>query len=148
MTNMSSCILMLGLAVSTILAGCSSTENNEDIVTQSIEASDFALEVTTPTVIATGAAIKIKGTLKYTGVKPVEVSHGEPIIRFFFSGSNEERSYTDKGYVTVFKSGQIVEIEDEFIAAKKGKQNLFVNIEGFSFKDISLTMNPIEIFVN
>lgn len=143
MTKMRICILMLVFVVSTIFAGCSSTEKNEDTVTQSVEVSDFILEVTTPTVIATGEAIKVKGALKYTGVKAVEVSHGEPIIRYFFSGSNEERSYTDEGYLTVFKSDQIVEVEDEFIATKKGKQNLFVTIDG----DISLTMNPIEILV-
>ena len=46
-------------------------------------------------------------------------------------------------YLTEFKSGQLVEVEDEFIVTKKGKQNLLVNIDG----DISLTMNPIEILV-
>lgn len=46
-------------------------------------------------------------------------------------------------YLTEFKSGQLVEVEDEFIVTKKGKQNLFINIAG----DISLTMNPIEILV-
>ncbi|WP_413372943.1 hypothetical protein [Paenibacillus taichungensis] len=143
MTKLSSWILMLVLVVPMIFAGCSSTEKNEDTVTQSVVASDFVLEVITPTIIVTGEAIKVKGTLKYAGIKPVEVSHGEPIIRFFFSGSNEERSYTDKGYLTEFNSGQIVEVEDEFIVTKKGKQNLFVNIAG----DISLTMNPIEILV-
>ncbi|WP_424769320.1 hypothetical protein [Paenibacillus sp. sgz302251] len=147
MTKMISCILMLVLVVSMIFAGCSSIEKNADTVTQSVEASDFVLEVTTPTAIDTGEAIKVKGTLKYTGVEPIGVSHGEPIIRFFFSGSNEERSYSDKGYLTEFKSGQIVEVEDEFIATKKGKQNLFVKIDGFSSKDISLTMNPIKILV-
>lgn len=34
-----------------------------------------------------------------------------------------------------------------FIATKKGKQHLFVNLDGFSFKDNSLTMNPVEILV-
>lgn len=143
MTKMSSWILMLVLVVPMIFAGCSLTEKNEEIVTQSVVASDFVLEVTTPTIIVTGEAIKVKGTLKYTGIKPVEVSHGEPIIRFFFSGSNEERNYKDMAYLTDFKSGQLVEVEDEFIVTKKGKQNLLVNIDG----DISLTMNPIEILV-
>ncbi|KOY15882.1 hypothetical protein [Paenibacillus xylanivorans] len=143
MTKMSSWILMLVFVVPMIFAGCSSTEKNEKIVTQSVVASDFVLEVTTPTSIVTGEALKVKGTLKYTGIQPVEVSHGKPIIRFFFSGSNEERNYTDMGYLTEFKSGQIVEVEDEFIVTKKGKQNLLVNIAG----DISLTMNPIEILV-
>lgn len=134
---------MLVFVVPMIFAGCSSTEKNEEIVTQSVVASDFVLEVTTPTSIVTGEALKVKGTLKYTGIQPVEVSHGKPIIRFFFSGSNEERNYTDMAYLTEFKSGQIVEVEDEFIVTKKGKQNLLVNIAG----DISLTMNPIEILV-
>ncbi|WP_307542933.1 hypothetical protein [Paenibacillus sp. W4I10] len=76
-------------------------------------------------------------------MKPVEVSHGKPIIRFSFSGSNEERNYTDVGYVTEFKSGQVVEVEDEFMVTKKGKQNLIVDMTA----DISLTTNPIEILV-
>ncbi|MGW7157969.1 hypothetical protein [Paenibacillus taichungensis] len=143
MTKMSSWILVLVLVVPMIFAGCSLTEKNEEIVTQSVVASDFVLEVTTPTIIVTGEAMKVKGTLKYTGIKPVEVSHGKPIIRFYFSGSNEERNYKDMAYLTEFKSGQLVEVEDEFIVTKKGKQNLLVNIDG----DISLTMNPIEILV-
>ncbi|SEK75801.1 hypothetical protein SAMN05518856_104232 [Paenibacillus sp. OK003] len=76
------------LGVPIIFAGCSSTEKNEDTVTQSVVASDFVFEVITPTIIVTGEAIKVKGTLKYTGIKPVEISHGEPIIRFFFWGSH------------------------------------------------------------
>ncbi|RAW15096.1 hypothetical protein DC345_13690 [Paenibacillus taichungensis] len=143
MTKKSSWILMLVLVVPMIFAGCSLTEKNEEIVTQSVVASDFVLEVTTPTNIVTGEAIKVKGTLKYTGIQPVEVFHGKPIIRFYFSGSNEERNYKDMAYLTEFKSGQLVEVEDEFIVTKKGEQNLLVNIDG----DISLTMNPIEILV-
>ncbi|CAM3020681.1 hypothetical protein HP548_26490 [Paenibacillus taichungensis] len=143
MTKMSSWILMLVLVVPMIFAGCSLTEKNEEIVTQSVVATDFVLEVTTPTIIVTGEAIKVKGTLKYTGIQPVEVSHGKPIIRFYFLGSNEERNYKDMAYLTEFKSGQLVEVEDEFIVTKKGKQKLLVNIDG----DISLTMNPIEILV-
>lgn len=79
---------MLVLVVPMIFAGCSSTEKNEETVTQSVVASDFVLEVTTSTNIVTGEAIKVKGTLKYTGIQPVEVSHGKPIIRFYFSGSH------------------------------------------------------------
>lgn len=136
---------MLVLVVSMIVAGCSSKEKekNEDNVIERVVASDFVLEVTTPTVLGTGEALKVKGTLKYTGINPVEIFHGKPIIRFSFSGSNEERNYADVGYVTEFKSGQVVEVEDEFIVTKKGKQNLFVDMTA----DISLTMNPIEIFV-
>ncbi|NMI07854.1 hypothetical protein HF638_28045 [Paenibacillus sp. SZ31] len=142
---MSNNILMLVLVVSMIVAGCSSKEKekNEDNVIERVVASDFVLEVTTPTVLSTGETIKVQGTLKYTGIKPVEVFHGKPIIRFSFSGSNEERNYADVGYVTEFKSGQVVEVEDEFIVTKKGKQNLFVDMTA----DISLTMNPIEILV-
>ncbi|WP_458462213.1 hypothetical protein, partial [Paenibacillus sp.] len=136
-------ILMLVLALSMTIAGCSSTDKNKDNVTERAVASDFIFEVTTPTVLSTGETMKVKGTLKYTGIKPVEVFHGEPIIGFFFSGSNEERNYMDIGYVTEFKSGQVVEVEDEFKVTKKGKQNLFVDMTG----DISLTMNPIEILV-
>lgn len=118
-------------------------EKNEDTITERVVTSDFILEVTTPTVLSMGETIKVKGTLKYTGIKPVEVTHGKPIIRFFFSGSDEERNYTDVGYVTEFKSGQVVEVEDEFMVTKKGKQNLIVDMTA----DISLTMNPIEILV-
>lgn len=136
---------MLVLVVSMIVAGCSSKEKekNEDNVIERVVASDFVLEVTTPTVLGTGEALKVKGNLKYTGIKPVEVSHGEPIIRFSFSGSDEERNYADVGYVTELKSGQVVEVEDEFIVTKKGKQNLIVDMTA----DISMTMNPIEILV-
>ncbi|WP_145149949.1 hypothetical protein [Paenibacillus xylanexedens] len=126
-----------------IIAGCSSTEKNEDTVTERVVASDFILEVTTSTVLSMGEAMKVKGTLKYTGSKPVEVFHGKPMIRFSFSGSDEERNYADVGYVTEFKSGQVVEVEDEFIVTKKGKQNLYVEMTA----DISLAMNPIEIVV-
>lgn len=134
---------MLVLVISTIFVGCSPKEKNKDTITERVVASDFVLEVTTPTVISTGEALKVKGTLKYTGIKPVEITHGKPIIRFFFSGSDEERNYTDVGYVTEFKSGQVVEVKDEFRVTKKGKQNLFVDVTG----DISLNMNPIEILV-
>lgn len=134
---------MLVLVASMIFAGCSPKEKNEDTITERVVTSDFILEVTTPTVSGTGETMKVKGTLKYTGVKPVEVFHGKPIIRFSFSGSNEERNYTDVGYVTEFKSGQVVEVEDEFIVTKKGKQNLIVDMTA----DISMTMNPIEILV-
>ncbi|OMF59944.1 hypothetical protein BK141_24100 [Paenibacillus sp. FSL R5-0765] len=134
---------MLVLAVSMTIAGCSSTDKNEDNVTERVVATDFILEVTTPTVLSTGETLKVKGTLKYTGIKPVEVTHGKPIIRFSFSGSNEQRNYADVGYVTEFKLGQVVEVEDEFIVTKKGKQNLIVDMTA----DISMTMNPIEIVV-
>lgn len=134
---------MLVLVISMIFAGCSSKEKNEDMITERVVTSDFIFEVTTPTVLGTGEALKVKGTLKYTGIKPVEVSHGKPIIRFSFSGSNEQRNYADVGYVTEFKSGQVVEVEDEFIVTKKGKQNLIVDMTA----DISMTMNPIEIVV-
>ncbi|WP_339805958.1 hypothetical protein MKY66_22245 [Paenibacillus sp. FSL R5-0766] len=140
---MSNSILMLVLAVSMTIAGCSSTDKNEDNVTERVVATDFILEVTTPTVLSTGETLKVKGTLKYTGIKPVEVTHGKPIIRFSFSGSNEQRNYADVGYVTEFKLGQVVEVEDEFIVTKKGKQNLIVDMTA----DISMTMNPIEIVV-
>lgn len=122
MNKMSNSILMLVSVVFAMLSGCSSTEKIEDKVTERVVASDFVLEVTTPTVIGTGETMKVKGTLKYTGIKPVEVTHGKPIIRFSFSGSNEERNYTDVGYVTEFISGQVVEVEDEFMVTKKGNK--------------------------
>ncbi|MFX3646787.1 MAG: hypothetical protein ACE3K2_16765 [Paenibacillus sp.] len=134
---------MLVFVVSIIFAGCSSKEKNEDIVTERVTASDFVLEVTTSPVLSTGETMKVKGTLKYTGITPIEVTHGRPIIRFFFSGSDEERNYTDVGYVTEFKSGQVVEVEDEFKVTQKGKQNLYVDMTA----DIALTMDPIEIIV-
>lgn len=141
--KMSNSILMLISVVFMMLSGCSSTEKIEDTVTERVVASDFVLEVTTPTVIGTGEKMKVKGTLKYTGIKPVEVTHGKPIVRFFFSGSDEERSYADVGYFTEFKSGQVVEVEDEFLVSKKGAQNLYVDMTA----DIALTMDPIEILV-
>lgn len=141
--KMSNSILMLVSVVFMMLSGCSSTEKLEDTVTKRVVASDFVLEVTTPTVIGTGETMKVKGTLEYTGIKPVEVTHGKPIIRFFFSGSEEERSYADVGYYTEFKTGQVIEVEDEFMVSKKGKQNLYVDMTG----DISLSMNAIEILV-
>lgn len=144
MNKMSNSILMLVSVVFAMLSGCSSTEKIEDKVTERVVASDFVLEVTTPTVIGTGETMKVKGTLKYTGIKPVEVTHGKPIIRFSFSGSNEERNYTDVGYVTEFKSGQVVEVEDEFMVTKKGKQNLIVDMTA----DISLTMNQLKFLLS
>ncbi|MNW67587.1 hypothetical protein D3C74_461890 [compost metagenome] len=48
------------------------------------------------------------------------------------------------GYYTEFKThSQVIEVEDEFMVSKKGKQNLYVDMTG----DISLSMNPIEILV-
>lgn len=82
--KMSNSILMLVSVVFMMLSGCSSTEKLEDTVTKRVVASDFVLEVTTPTVIGTGETMKVKGTLEYTGIKPVEVTHGKPIIRFSF----------------------------------------------------------------
>jgi hypothetical protein len=97
-----------------------------NIVTQSVEASDFVLEVTTPTVIRNGGTLKVKGILKYIGDETVKFSHGGPIIRFSFTGSNESRDYKDLGYVTEIKTGQTFEVEDEFKVSKTGKQELMV----------------------
>ncbi|MEK4663050.1 hypothetical protein MHH93_14190 [Priestia sp. FSL H7-0729] len=47
------------------------------------------------------------------------------------------------GYVTEFKSGQVIEVEDEFLVSKKGIQNLYVDMTA----DIALSMDPIEILV-
>jgi hypothetical protein len=64
-----------------------------NVVTQSVEASDFVLEVTTPTVIRNGGTLKVKGILKYIGDETVEFSYGVPIIRFSFTGSKESRAW-------------------------------------------------------
>jgi hypothetical protein len=97
-----------------------------NVVTQSVEASDFVLEVTTPTVIRNGGTLKVKGILKYIGDKTVKISHGGPIIRFSFTGSNESRVYTVIGYETELKPGQTFEVKDEFKVIKTGKQKLMV----------------------
>ncbi|WP_169088219.1 hypothetical protein [Paenibacillus sp. PL91] len=72
-------------------------------------------------------------------MKDITVSHGEPIIRFSFSGSNESRAYTDIGLTRS-------EIEDEFIVSKKGKQELFIKLE--KIDESPLDIEPIEIQVN
>jgi hypothetical protein len=62
-----------------IFAGCSSTEKNEKIVTQSVVASDFVLEVTTPTSIVTvtkkgkqNLLVNIAGDISLT-MNPIEI---------------------------------------------------------------------------
>lgn len=97
-----------------------------NVVTQSVEASDFVLEVTTSTVIRKGWTLKVKGILKYIGDENVKLSHGGPIIRFSFTGSNESRAYKDLGYVTKLEPGQTFKVEDEFKVTKTGKHKLTV----------------------
>jgi hypothetical protein len=106
-----------------------------NVVTQSVEASDFVLEVTTPTVIRNGETLKVKGILKYIGDENVKFSHGGPIIRFSFTGSNESRAYKDMGYVTELKPGQTFTVEDEFKVTKTGKQKLTVRTTTLDVND-------------
>jgi hypothetical protein len=97
-----------------------------NVVTQSVETSDFVLEVTTLTVIRNGGTLKVKGILKYIGDEPVKISHGGPIIRFSFTGSIESRAYKSLGYINELNLGQTFEVEDEFKVSKTGNQKLMV----------------------
>jgi len=106
-----------------------------NVVTKSVEASDFVLEVTTPTVIRNGGTLKVKGILKYIGNETVKFSHGGPIIRFSFTGSNESRAYKDMGYVTKLIPGQMFKVEDEFKVTKTGKQKLTVRTTTLDVND-------------
>ncbi|OAB47208.1 hypothetical protein [Paenibacillus antarcticus] len=149
------------------------TEEARNMVTRSVKASDFVLEVTTPTVIKYGGTLQVKGVLKYIGNETIKFSHGGPIIRFSFTGSNESCAYKDIGYVTELVPGQMFEVVDEFKVIKTGKQKLTVRtttldvndalIEGvgnetyltekmvgrnLEFEKSRLSMFPIEIRVN
>jgi hypothetical protein len=106
------------------------------VVTQSVEASDFVLEATTPTIIRNGGTLRVKGILKYIGDETVKISHGRPIIRFSFTGSNESRAYNDMGYVTELKPGQTFAIEDKFKVSKLGKQKLMVRTTTLHANDV------------
>lgn len=142
------------------------------VVTKKIEASEFVLEITTPTVVENGDTLKVKAALTYTGDRTINLSHGGPIIRFTFTGSDETYVYEALGYVTELKPGQTIEVEDELQVSKTGKQNLSarttilevngVPIEGvgnekyikeyMNERDIELekskiTLEPIEVLV-
>ncbi|RSL35091.1 hypothetical protein D7Z54_00515 [Salibacterium salarium] len=95
---------------------------NPKVVTERIEASEFVLEITTPTVVENGNTLKVKGTLTYIGDKTINLYHGRPIIRFTFS--DEIYEYEDQGFSTELKTGQTIEVENEFQVSKTGKQNL------------------------
>ena len=112
------------LSLIVFLVGCNSEIEDQEIVTEEVEASNFILEVTTTTVIENGQTLKVKGTLKYVGDETIELFHGGPIIRFSFTGSNEHRSYEDMGHTTQLETGQIMEVEDEFKVSEVGKHNL------------------------
>jgi hypothetical protein len=162
----------LCLLIFVFIVGCNKEMQDPQVVTESVETSDFVLEVTTPTVIEDGKTLKVKGTLKYIGDKTVNLFHGGPIIRFSFTGSNETREYNDKGYSTELKPGQMIEVEDEFKVTKAGKHQLLARttalqvdgkpIEGegnekfikenmneriLELENSKLTLNPIEIHV-
>lgn len=154
------------------LVGCNKEIQDSEAITESVEASDFILKVTTPTVMENGETLNVKGMLKYTGDKAVRVFHGEPIIRYSFSGSEEGRMYEDKGFYTTFKPGQTIEINEYFTVTKTGKHKLStrttsLEVNGKSIEGVGnekyikgnmneriielekskLTINPIEIQV-
>jgi uncharacterized lipoprotein NlpE involved in copper resistance len=165
-------IVFILMLLSFGLLGCNNEVNNPEVITERVEASDFVLEVTTPTVVEEGNILKVKGTLTYIGDKTINLFHGGPIIRFTFTGSNETRAYEDRGYITELKTGQTIEIEDEFQASKTGRQSLVARttllkvngelIEGIGnekyikenknerileLKKSKITLEPIEIVV-
>lgn len=117
-------LLFSSIFVFSILVGCNNKMGDQQLVTEEVEASNFILEVTAPTVIENGQILKVKGTLKYVGDETIKLFHGEPIIHFSFTGSNENRSYTDMGYTTQLETGQIIEVEDEFKVSEVGKHSL------------------------
>ena len=116
--------LIFCLSLFVFLVSCNNEIRVQRLVTEKVEAANFILEVTTPTVIENGQTLKVKGTLKYVGDKTIKLFHGEPIIRFSFNSSNENRSYTDMGYTTQLETGQIIEVEDEFKVSEVGKHSL------------------------
>lgn len=106
-----------------IIFGCKNKSEEENFVTEKIEASNFVLEITSPSVIKNGQMLKVEGKLTYVGDVPIELSHGEPIIRFSFTGS-DEHVYTDGGFITKIQTGQTIKVEEEFKVTKAGKQSL------------------------
>lgn len=108
----------------TVLVGWNNEMGDQQLVTEKVEASNFILEVTAPTVIKNGQILKVKGTLKYVGDETIKLLHGGPIIRFSFTGSNKNRYFIDLGYTTQLKTGQIIEVEDEFKVSEVGKNSL------------------------
>ncbi len=116
--------LIFCLSLFVFLVGCNNEMRDQQLVTEEVEASNFILEVTTPTVIENGQTLKVKGTLKYVGDETIKLFHGGPIIRFSFTGSNENRSYRDMGYTTQLETGQIMKVEDEFKVSEVGKHSL------------------------
>ncbi|MCI3923782.1 hypothetical protein MO973_26490 [Paenibacillus sp. TRM 82003] len=135
--------LAIGLAIGT-LSGCFAMqeEPEPEVITKTAQSSDFVLTITAPSATEVGDVLQARGTLEYIGQEPLVLSHGEPIIRFHFSGSGEERGYTDIGYTTEFRPGQVVTAEDAFAVTKKGTHELFVSVEG-----PMLVMEPIEVVV-
>lgn len=80
--------LMFYLLLFVFLVSCNSNvEEDQQIVTEKVEVSDFILEVTTTTIIQIGQILKVKGTLTYVGEETVNLFHGSPVIRFSFTGS-------------------------------------------------------------
>jgi hypothetical protein len=97
-----------------------------NFLTESSDASNFTLEVTTPTNIKNGDTLKLIGKLTYKGEEPIELTYGEPIILFSFTGTEEERENTLVEYFSKIQPGQVIEVVEEFIATKRGKQELVV----------------------
>jgi len=134
-------VLLFALAA---LAGCSSIETPAGAtVTRTGETSNFRIEVSAPAAVNAGDLLKVNATVTYIGDEPLVVHHGEPIVRFHFTGSDESRGYTDIGYATEFRQGQTIEVEDTFEATKKGKRRLEIAVE----EEVRVELEPIEIRV-
>lgn len=116
--------LLFFITLFVLIVGCASKIEDGSVLTERTEASDFVLEVTTPTETKVGQTLKVKGELTYVGDKPIELYHGEPIIRFTFTGTDIDHAFTDGGYRTQVQKGQTFEVESEIKVTELGKQSL------------------------
>ena len=67
--------LIFCLSLFVFLVGCNNEMGDQQLVTEEVEASNFILEVTAPTVIENGQALRVKGTLKYVGDETIKLFH-------------------------------------------------------------------------
>lgn len=135
-------IALMMILICLIIMGCDSNNDQDQLVTTTVSADDFELNVTTPSKLAVGETLQVKGMLTYTGEQPLRMTHGEPIVRFYFTGSSESRAYHDIGYSTEFLKGHTVEVEDEFLVTEEGKQQVIVQVS-----QELLSVEPIEVLV-
>ncbi|MEC1759798.1 hypothetical protein [Schinkia azotoformans] len=133
--------LLFFITLFVLIVGCANKIEDGSVLTERTEASDFVLEISTPTVAKVGQMLKVKGKLTYVGDKPIELYHGEPIIRFSFTGTDIDYAYTDGGYRTQVKKGQTFEVGSEFKVTEFGKQSLIarttlIEVDGKVIKGI------------